>query len=285
MPDRRRRRPGSALQRESASSRGVRGRRVRGHWWAQIKKIKLLAVLGAVFQKSVLAFVVLGTMTLFILFALWSPYFRVRAIVVEPSMNLIPEEVLPVLEEFRGKNMLFLSETDVRAVLHENFPEFRTIELEEKWPRSLIIRAEVSPPRYNVFHEKTANFWLMTANGVLIDLGTRDGLPTVRLRQYDRPLDLRQRVLSEEQLRQIVLAEDLYLEKIGLDVSAVEWLYAAQELHLVSRGGMTVWIDLQESIVQQIEKLEQAADEIELYTEQFDHIDLRIPQQIFWESK
>ena len=161
-------------------------------------------------------------------------------------------------------------------------PELRDIEIKEDWPRSLELTLDASLPKYNIFNTETTNFAVISEDGVVLAEESLDGLPVIKIFQHTDMVKKRQQILSPSQLIKIHEAEGIMDADLMLPVTAVEVYLAANELHFISRGGMEIWLDLSRSIQTQLEKLISAEGKIKLYKESFDHIDLRIPQQIFW---
>jgi hypothetical protein len=224
-------------------------------------------------------------MAFFVGIALLSPLFRLNTIIVERTSPFAdPILVEETLQDFRGKNMLFLRHSDIVAALMEVMPELRDIELTEDWPRSLLVRVGAANPMYNVFNVETANFSVISEDGIVLADQSIEGLPVIKILQREEPILIRERVLTQKQLQQIYTAEGILDADLRLPLEAVEVLSSANELHLISRGEMAIWLDLSYSVEDQLEKLKTAEKKIQLYRDAFDHIDLRIPQQIFWEA-
>ncbi|MDH3324177.1 MAG: FtsQ-type POTRA domain-containing protein, partial [Candidatus Peregrinibacteria bacterium] len=238
------------------------------------------------FRASFLFGVMFFAMGAFILFAFSSPYFTLKKIsVVRDNPNLDVEQVEKSMQDFYGKNMFFLSQQDLSNHLKELFPEFREVKITESWPDELGIQIEVSEPVANVLNVETANFSVISEDGVILTEKSKENLPTIKILQYEKPILPRNKLLEKEVLNKIFLAKNLFENNVKLPVREIRYLYAAREIHLVSENEMVVWIDTQIKIESQIKKLEFAASQIGLYSNLFDHIDLRIPEQIFWEER
>ncbi len=237
--------------------------------------------------KSVSTWIVVlcSGMAVFVGIALLSPLFRLQTVTVERTSPFAdPLLVEQTLQEFHGKNLLFLRHSDVVATLMEVMPELRDIELKEDWPRSLFVRVGAAQPLYNLFNTETANFYVISEDGIVLADKSIEGLPVIKILQREEPIFLRERVLTQKQLQQIYTAEGILDADLRLPLEAVEVLLSANELHLISRGEMAIWLDLSYSVEEQLAKLKTAEQKIKLYSDTFDHIDLRIPQQIFWEA-
>ena len=268
-----------SLMIETSSHRTSSVRRIRrklpGFAW--VKKLNL----GKFSNLGVVACV---AMALFILVAVLSPLFRVQKFQVIQRSPFVDTSLAETIlqEQFRGKNMIFLQKGDIRASLIKEMPELRDIEIKEDWPRSLELTLDASLPKYNIFNTETTNFAVISEDGVVLAEESLDGLPVIKIFQHTDMVKKRQQILSPSQLIKIHEAEGIMDADLMLPVTAVEVYLAANELHFISRGGMEIWLDLSRSIQTQLEKLISAEGKIKLYKESFDHIDLRIPQQIFW---
>lgn len=225
-------------------------------------------------------------MTLFIGVALLSPLFHVKYFVVERTSPFAdPLLVEETLHDLYGKNLLFINEQDVVAVLKKKMPELRDIETTIDWPRTLLVRVGTAKPVYNIFNIESANFSVIAEDGIVLSQQAIEGLPTIKIRQRVEPVEPRERLFTSEQLQKIREAEGILDADLRLPIKAVEVLFAANELHLISQNDMAIWIDLNASVSEQLQKLKTAAQEIRLYQDAFDHIDLRIQQQLYWEKR
>ncbi len=224
-------------------------------------------------------------MAFFVGIAVLSPLFKVNTFTVERSSPFVDSVLVEEkLQTFHGTNLIFLRHSDIIAALTETMPELRDIEITEDWPRSLIIQVGAAKPMYNIFNTETANFSVISENGIVLQTQSIEGLPVIKIHQRQEPMILRERVLTAEQLQQIDEAEGFLDTDLRLPINSVEILLEANELHIVSRDGMVIWIDLSYPIEEQLQKLQAAEKKIKLYTDRFDHIDLRLPDQIFWEA-
>jgi hypothetical protein len=225
-------------------------------------------------------------MALFVGITTLSPLFRVTTFQVERTSPFAESSLVEdILQEFHGKNLLFLNKGDIIAALETKMPELREIEIEEDWPRTLNVRVGTSNPVYNIFNIETANFSVIADDGIVLSLQSIEGLPTIKIKQRTELVKLRESLLSPEQLQKIRDAEVALDTDLQLPIKSVEILFAANELHLISRNEMAIWLDLSRPIDEQLQKLKSAGQKIQLHRDIFDHIDLRIPQQIFWEER
>jgi len=133
-----------------------------------------------------------------------------------------------------------------------------------------------------LFDKHSANFVSITNQGVISALNSTEGLPIIKILQYESPLLLHSSLISHEWLNKISLAKDILENDIKLPIKEINLLMMAREVHFITVDGAAIWIDLTQDITSQLKKLSLAEGKIKLYSKKFEHIDLRIPMQIFW---
>lgn len=245
-----------------------------------------LRQLGKLFRASILVSMIFVVMAFFVFFAVFSPYFHLKKIsIVRDNPNLDVQQIERSLEGIYGQNLLFLSDSVIREKLFADFPEFRSVEVVENWPSEIELRIVVSPPRFNLLNTETANFSVVSEDGVVLQEEPNEDLPTIKVFQYEKPIQVRQKFLTKRELDKIITAELFLKEETDLPLHATHLLYVAHELHLISRQEMEIWIDLSLPVEDQLRKLLFSRDQIGLSSRNFEHIDLRIPKQIFWKWK
>lgn len=243
---------------------------------AGIKKFRWVHLWNAVF----------GIMACFVLFALASPYFNLEKIkVTGDTYALNPTEIEASLKDLYGKNMLFITDENVRAILNQTFPEFAEIDITETWPDTLELSITVSEGFMTLINDENASTAVVTKDGVVLPIPPQESLTILKVAQYPSRFQARSTVLEGDMIRKIFEAQQFFEESIELDVREIMYLWAAQELHIVTTSGSVIWLDLQEPIKEQIIKLQYGKDEIGLYQNQFEHIDLRIPKQLIWKKQ
>jgi len=250
------------------------------------ERFLFLRQMGKLFHASAVFSVIFVTMGIFVLFAVLSPYFHLKKIsVVRDSPSLDVEQIEKSLSSFYGKNLLFLSDSAIRDKLLSAFPEFRSVDVGENWPSEIELKIVVSPPRFNLLNTETANFSVVSEDGVILYEEADESLPTIKVFQYPKAIKKRQEFLTKEDVKNIAKAEKFLQEDVHLPLRATHLLWTARELHLVSQQEMEIWIDLTTSVEPQLQKLLFSKDQIGLFSKNFYHIDLRIPKQIFWKWK
>jgi len=271
---------------DSNQTQTRRPKKLRNRFLNILERILLIRQIKKLFKASVMVGILLSVMAIFIIFAVFSPYFNLKKItVVRDNPNLDVEQIDKILEDFYGQNLLFLSQPELIKNLQETFPEFREIKIKENWPSEINLEITVSPPLFNLLNTETANFSVISEDGVVLKEEPAEDLPVIKVFQHENIIQLREKIMTKEDLQKIIKAENFLQQITKLPLHATHLHWTARELHLISTGEMQIWIDLQQPIEAQLQKLEEAANEIGLYTNRFEHIDLRIPKQIFWKLR
>jgi len=250
-----------------------------------LAKILFFRQIGKIFRMSFFVGMIFLGMTGFIIFAIFSPYFHLKKItLVRNSPNIDLPEIEKSLNNFYDQNLLFISHEDIKQKLFTDFPEFREIQITENWPSALEFTIKISPALFNLLNIETANFSVISKDGIILAEKSNEKLLTIKVSQYKKNIQPRQKFLEKEFLLKILHSKQL-LESLKLKIKEFHLLYFAKELHVVLENNSVIWIDLQLPIEPQVEKLKFSESRIKLYDKIFEHIDLRIPNEIFWEYK
>jgi hypothetical protein len=248
-----------------------------------LSKLRFFRQFSSLFKGSVLLTVACVFMFLFTLFALFSPYFDLRqAMVTRDNPHIDVQAVENLMAEFYGQNLLFLSQSNIQDRLLETFPEFREVSLKEIWPDRLQVDIALSPPYYQVLNEFDATFSVLSEDGVVLRQEASEGLPVLKVIRYEQSLRSGEKFASVAMLKDISTLRQIFAEDLKIEIDEMRYLPVAFEVHLVSDSGTSFWFDLRSDIEQQARKIDLVANEINLYTQPLEHVDLRIPNQVFW---
>lgn len=258
---------------------------LRNRFLNVLMRMLFLRQIVKLFRTSVLLVVIFGGMFVFILFALLSPYFEIKQIsVVRDNPHLDVEKIQSQLQDYYGKNLITLDDEKVKETLFENFPEFRSVKVLEKWPDEIQLKIQVSPPAFTLLNKETANFSTISADGIVLAQSPQENLPLITVQGYDKLIVPRSHFISKEYLESIQKAKYVSEEEIKLEVEEMRYIPKAKELHLILKNQTAIWLDLEVDVEAQLRKLELAASKIGVYQKPLHHIDLRIPDHLFWEE-
>lgn len=258
-------------------------KKIRNRFLTLIWHTLKLKVLFRHLKASFVLIMALVSMTGFIVFAVFSPYFQIKEITIKrDNSHLDPQSIQAELDSFYGRNMLFITTEEIADHLKEPFPEFRQVRIIENWPDKLELQIIVSPPFINLYNDETANFSVISEDGVVLAQKTDESLRLVKIFGYEKIIQPRQKLTAGENLQKMVHAQTL-IENLGLGVKDLHWLIKAREIHVILDVGTQIWLDLEGDIPAQIRKLELASGQIKLAQSQLNHIDLRVPDHLYWE--
>lgn len=258
-------------------------KRLRNQVLNFLSRFRFLRFLLGAFQTSTIFLLVLFCMGVFILFALFSPYFALKSInFTRDNPNINVEQVEEQLAELYGENLLFLDKKSVEDQLLTAFPEFRSVEIKEFWPDKIQIEIDLSEPVFTLFDPENATFAVISEDGVVLSDQSREGLPVIELRSFGRPFVMGEKIMTEAQVLAINQATTIFRENIGMTLEKRLFYLDALELHLQSKPGTLFMLDLQRDVLAQLRKLEYAEEEINWRENNFEHIDLRIPERLYY---
>lgn len=265
-------------QQERKAPKTVRNRLLNA-WF----RLGFVRDLGRMITASRIMGLVIFGMAAFIVFAILSPYFDLKQIVVSrDNPNIEAESVQAVLADFYGQNLLFLDKELLKDTLSEVFPAFRSITISEIWPSSISLKIELSPPAYTLLNQQNAEFRVVSEDGVILSDKPNETLPLISVVDYSKPLVVGERFVDKGMLERVRLAEQIMVSQIKIPVVERELYPTARELHLISDRGTAFWIDLQLDIEGQLKKIDYGANQMNLFSRNVEHVDLRIPNQLYW---
>ena len=268
---------------EDRGSRRKKGRKIRNNFLNTVSHWLLLKYIWKFFKGTGVWRVGIFLMFLFIVFAFFSPYFEIKKITTtRDNPNIDVEAVEAKLEGFYQKNLLFIQKEQIESILLADFPEFREVRVQEKWPNEIMLHITVSPEVFTIFNEETANFSVISQDGVILSQTLRENLPVLKIKNYENILKPRDQFIEKGHLEKIILGKTLLGAELGLEVEEMFLYPQAYEIHYLVLGETLLWIDLREDIGAQIKKLKLAQEEVKLFGGNNKYIDLRIRNQIFW---
>ncbi len=189
---------------DSNQQRRSRPKKARNRTLNFLGKLLFLRQIFQLFRGSVLLTLVILLMMGFIAFALLSPYFEIKKININrdtPHLNV--EAVQEILDPFYGKNLILLRGEELKQELFDDFLEFRTIEIKEEWPDGLTISIALSPPAFTLFDMQSANFSVVSADGVILSAQPNDELPVLKIKDLKTPFTPGEKLIEKAWLEKV----------------------------------------------------------------------------------
>lgn len=268
---------------DSNQKKRTRSKKTRNRTLNFLAHLLLLRHFFRFFKTSFLLTFFIIAMSGFVAFALLSPYFHIKKITINrETVGVDVEAVQEILKPFYDKNLIFIDAENLKQILFHNFLDFRTIEVTEEWPDQLTITIKLSPPAFTLFDMATVNFVTISADGVILSAESNDQLPVIKIKGLTKPLVPGEKFIDTTSLEKIKKIEAGLLNQINIGIQEIILLPAAQEVHFISSRETALWFDLRVDIDEQLQKLKVGADRIGLHTKLLQHVDLRIPNQLFW---
>lgn len=260
-----------------------KSKKVRNRFLSLLYRMLFIRQLLKCFKASFLLLLIPVSMGAFIIFAIFSPYFEIKKIsIARDNPNINTKKIEASLQDWQGKNLLFLSQDKLKTSLFENFPEFKNVEIKEKWPAELNIKIEISPPVFTLLNQENANFSVLSEDGVILEEKPDKKYPIIKVLDYKPELLPGSRFLNKEIINKIKKSQELLTQEQKYTIKEIKLFPIAHEIHFQTTKETSIWIDLRGNIENQIKKLELAKLKIDFSKKNPQHIDLRIPNQIFW---
>lgn len=235
------------------------------------RKAKILIVLLAI----------IGTAAFSIHAIFFSKYFAIETIKAstEKAEDVhIGDTIIDTLQDYKGKNILFIKKADIIAKIEASYPEIEDIQVEKDLPSTLIISFTEYPLAANIINvtSGTNKKFIINSIGYVVKEDADDPtLPYIKVKT-DAPLNSESTVLDQEKLQYILGAASYFEEKFGMKILESEYRVVPRELQLKTEKFFFIWLDIQKPFEDQFKKLKKALVKINIYEEPLQYIDLRI---------
>jgi len=224
-----------------------------------------------------LFFIILGILY----FLFFTTYFQLKTIQIYEGEALSSnKQIRKLVDPIRKQNLLLIPKDKVAILLQNEVANMDQVRIQKKYPDTLIIQyqkfAEVANLiNFNQNTEETQKF-IINEIGIITESNRNDpGLKIIRT-QSKKNYQLGDQILKREHIVYILASIQFFQEKFNLEVTETKFLPTARELHLKSERGFYVWLDITQKYETQIQKLKNAIPKIDIYSDNFQYIDLRI---------
>jgi len=228
-------------------------------------------------------------------FLLFSKSFEIHSVQVNSDSDFILEEknaVTSYLQEHLGKNLIAFHTSEHEAILLEEYPNLKSIQINRDFFHTLVVNLESYSDTANiqVDHEDgSKQYFVVNELGIISGVGlTNEYLPTVVMdvtgtdldvMDEESPLALGEKLMEELTLNTLLEVETDFEAKFNMQIMEVHYLKRAREVHLYTERYFFVWIDLTQEVEQQLNKLKKSMTELNIYEAPLLYIDLRISGQ------
>jgi len=236
-------------------------------------------------KKILAAILAIGIVSYAVYAVFFSDYFIMKKYKVEEEGTIIEtnDTVNGLLETKIGSNLVLLNEDRIIDEIKAAQPEINKIKVKKNFPDTLIVQFEKFPTVANIVNLSGGiqKKFLVDSQGLLTEEnGENPNLPYIKIETKD-PLEVRAHFIGDakraaERLDYIIKAINLYEEKFGMKTVYAVFKIRERELHLYTEKYFYVMLDMEKSMVTQMDKLKKALAKLDIYTVPLIYIDLRI---------
>lgn len=240
-------------------------------------------------------------LALVVLFLFGGDYFRVKHIDVKRNKLLTDSsQILEAVSDYYERNMWLVSSSEIEKALLKTFPILSEVKVVRDLPDRIKIELisypivanihfEVamksaagesvnSPNLQNEYHKSLVN-----QEGYVVSLNKEDlSLPEIYLiDQAEVPIQ-NSLVIKEAHLTEILRADRIINESLNLKVKRIKYFSYGREMHFETENGPTIWLDFEDSVENQLEKLIKHTAEFDLENNPPIYFDLRIKNKLIY---
>ncbi len=234
-----------------------------------VEKIAMLASIAAFFS--------------LIYFIVWSPFFKVK------NLNIGDEQVKQIVaNQFTGKNILFLRQTNVAGYVINKDPRIDGLVLEKKYPRSLSIKVSYRKPLAVVLSAaKTTSKkegqrvvkmrkYLIDDQGIVFSQATTSArLPSFEL--GSKKIDIGDRLQSENVVNYLQILS--HLRRAGIEVGTLK-VMEQETVEIQLSDGTLVLLSSSRNPEKQIEALQVILTKYKIKETALAKVDLRFDKPV-----
>jgi len=215
-------------------------------------------------------FLIIITLVCYFLF--FHSFFQIANIEISGNEKLKTEQIESLIE--KNQNIFLFNIDKNKKKILENFPEITELLLEKNFPRSIKIQVEERKP-VAVFCQNE-DYFFIDKKGIVYEKTESDTMLKVRNLTLNKELKIGDRVLTENQLNQIIYTERNLKQDLEIQIESAE-IVSEQRLNINTFEGWQIYFNSQKSPDWQLTELGLILEKkIPLEKrEQLEYIDLR----------
>ncbi|MBD3331057.1 hypothetical protein GF354_06075 [Candidatus Peregrinibacteria bacterium] len=212
----------------------------------------------------------------------FSSYFKVNELNYlnsGPETEGLSQQIYDDLKDSLGKNIIFLDTNELADKIIEKYPELSEITLNKNYPSTIEFSFAEFPLSANIINETTSikkNYIINSIGYVMKEDFENPNLSYIKIKS-DEPINIEKPVIETVKLKYILNTIKYFEDKFGMIVQEVEYKPIPREIHLLTEKNFYIWLDIQRSAKEQLDKLKKALVKLDIYEEDLLYIDLRIP--------
>jgi len=214
-------------------------------------------------------------------FLFFTNHFQLKTIQIYEGQALSSnKEIRKLIDPLHNKNLLLIPKDKVSILLHNEIENMNQVKIQKKYPNTLIIEYQKFSEVANLINKNQTNDniqkFIINEIGIITESERNDPSLKIINTQSDKNYQLGDQILKKEQISYILEATSFFQEKLNLEITETKFLPVARELHLKTERGFYIWLDITQKYEDQIQKLKNAIPKIDIYSDNFQYIDLRI---------
>jgi len=214
-------------------------------------------------------------------FFFFTSYFKVTTIQVYEGDQLTSNmQIRKLVEPLRNQNMIFIESNKISSLLSKEIDNMAEIKIHKQYPKTIAIYYRKFEDIANLIGYnqllKQETKYILNETGVITEVDRyKPDLPLIKI-YTEKNYQLGDQVISQEKINYILASIELFKSKFDMEISGTTYLPTAREVHLTTDRGFKVWLDMTQDYEKQLQKLKNAIPKIDIYSQQFQYIDLRI---------
>lgn len=224
-------------------------------------------------------------LTMWIIFALLWPFFKVKHINIIKSDNITNMDISYMSVDYlRGRSIWFINKENIKQNLLKNQNNLENIEIHTQLPNKLQIQLKSYKPVFTT-NLDTKNYFVLS-NGTLVPHSENSELPHLNIfHQSSSQRFLSYKQLLEQKYIQVIAntIQELKKNLINIEIHTLSYFVQERELHIDIQNKNKLIFDINQNTDKQIKKLAIFNKELTPITqENIIYTDLRISNKIFY---
>jgi len=212
---------------------------------------------------------------------LFSDTFKLEKITFPEELNTnleLQDQINIFLEEEIGKKIFTISNLEIENKISEEFINLEIVKVEKNYPNLLEVRFNAYEQKANVINQSTnikKSYIINSIGNVIKEDYENPELPYINI-NTDEALNKNETIIKPDKLIYILESTNQFQDQFGMQITNIEYIKIARELHITTERDFTIWLDIQEPYQEQFKKLKKSLKKLDIYTLDIEYIDLRI---------
>ncbi len=211
---------------------------------------------------------------------MYTNFLNVRNLYYElDNSDLKEADFNPYLKGILGTNILKIKPDLFEDRLKNIFPQLEQVQVIKVFPHSIKIITKTYPISANIInkYQGVEKKFLINEGGYLVSKDLENPNYPYIIVAAEKEFQLKNQLMTSENLKKILSAIKIYEDFFNMKVFDAIYLKREREIHLRTEKYFLVLIDLQQDVEKQLKKLKTVLPKLNIYQENLEYIDLRIP--------